>query len=114
MRIWLKACIGLLAFFLVAAPAGLAHAAPIDDAKAAGLVGEQPDGYLGAVKPPNDATKALIQQINGERRVHYEKIAKKRGTEVAAVAALAGKKLVGKAGKGEFVRKPDGEWVQVK
>ena len=114
MRIWLKACIGLLAFFLVAAPAGLAHAAPIDDAKAAGLVGEQPDGYLGAVKPPSDATKALIEQINGQRRAHYKKIAEKRGAQVAAVAALAGQKLVAKAGKGEYVRQPDGAWVQVK
>ncbi len=113
MGIWMKACIGLLAFFLVAAPAGYAHAAPIDDAKAAGLIGEQPDGYLGAVVKPNEATQELLKKINGERRAAYQKIAKKRGTKVAQVAALAGKKLVEKAESGHFVRKQDGSWIQV-
>jgi uncharacterized protein YdbL (DUF1318 family) len=100
----------LLAVGLGIAPA---QAGPLEDAKAAGLVGERIDGYLGVVDsgaPGN--VKSLVNQINAEREAKYAEIAKKQGAPVAAVAQIAGTKLIERAGKGEYVMGADGSWHQ--
>ena len=103
----------IAAFGLLAAP--VAHAGPLQDAKAAGQVGEQWDGYLGAVKAsPSAATKDLVKDINGKRKTAYAKIAKKNGTSVEAVAAITGEKSLKKAKTGEYVKAgPKADWKRV-
>ena len=56
--------------------------------------------------------KALVEEINQKRREKYATIAKKRGTSVKAVAALAGAKLVKNASPGEYVMTSSGKWSQ--
>ena len=91
------------------------HADDLAAAKARGDVGERPDGYVGAVRAgAPQSVRTLVADINGQRREHYEKIAKKNGTSTAAVAALAGKKLIERASPGEYVMDRQGRWVQVK
>ena len=86
-----------------------AHAGPLDDAKAAGLVGERADGYVGAVT--GDAgIQELIDEINAGRRAKYAEIAAKRGAPVDAVAAIAGKKLIERVPAGQYVMGGDGQW----
>lgn len=88
-----------------------ALAGPLEDAKAAGLVGERIDGYLGVVDsgaPGN--VKSLVNQINAERKAKYAEIADKQGAPVAAVAQIAGTKLIERAGRGEYVMGADGRW----
>lgn len=93
------------------AVAGTAFAGPLDDAKAAGLVGEKVDGYVGAVT--GDASvQGLIDQVNAGRKTKYAEIAAKRGAAVDAVAAIAGKKLVERTASGQFVMGNDGQWQQ--
>ena len=88
-------------------------AGPLEDARAAGAVGERPDGYVGAVDPsPTPAIQALVDDINAKRRAHYATIAKKNGTKIEAVSAVAGAKLIAKAGKGEMVMNAKGAWVK--
>jgi len=88
-----------------------AEAGPLDDAKAAGLVGEKADGYVGAVS--GDASvKGLIDQINQGRRAKYAEIASKRGAPVDAVAAIAGKMLVERTPSGQFVMGGGGQWTK--
>ena len=88
-----------------------AYAGPLDDAKAAGLVGEMADGYVGAVT--GDASvQALINEVNSGRKAKYAEIAGKRGAPVEAVAAIAGKKLIERAGTGQFVMGNDGQWTK--
>lgn len=102
------------AFFLLLG-LGCAHTAAaigLDAAKAQGLVGETPTGYLAPVKAPSPEVKALVERINGERRARYEAIARKNGIEVSAVEKLAGKKAIEKTPPGQFVRTPGGQWVQ--
>jgi uncharacterized protein YdbL (DUF1318 family) len=102
----------LLQVVLVAATLGLAPTAlsvwPVQTAlaadalataKASGLVGEQPDGYLGLVKADApDATIAMVDEINAKRRAEYEKIAGQTSTTVEAVGAVTFEKLL-KSGK---------------
>jgi uncharacterized protein YdbL (DUF1318 family) len=102
----------LLVFALLAVPAGVALADPLADAKRAGSVGERPDGYLGVVGNASAEVTALVQDINGKRRQKYGAIAKKNGTSVDAVAALAGAKLVQNAAPGEYVMTSAGNWVR--
>ncbi|MED5431894.1 MAG: YdbL family protein, partial [Pseudomonadota bacterium] len=55
-----------------------AYALDLDGAKGQGLVGEQPDGYLGVVKATPQAVE-LVSDINAKRRDAYERIARQNG-----------------------------------
>lgn len=89
--------------------AGEAHAGPLDDAKAQGLIGERLDGYVGAVT--GDASvKALIDEVNAGRKAKYAEIAAKRGTPVEAVAQVAGEKLIERTPAGQYVMGSNGQW----
>lgn len=89
-----------------------AHASPLDDAKGAGEVGEQADGYLGIVHPPGSpAIQALVNSINAERRERYQAIADRNGITLAQVEALAGKKAIEKTESGRWIRLPDNGWI---
>ena len=90
-----------------------ALASTLDDARAAGTVGEQPDGYIGAVaaNPPADVL-ALVTEVNTKRRAAYQKIATDTGAPIEAVAARAAKKLLAKVPSGQYLRKPTGEWMK--
>ena len=99
------------ALALLIAPA--AHADTLDDAKAAGYVGERIDGMLGLVKSDAPADiKALVESVNAKRKQSYASIAKKNGTTVEAVAALAGKKAIAKTAPGNFIQDASGRWVK--
>jgi uncharacterized protein len=102
--------IALLCFGLFATQA---LAASLDQAKAAGQVGERIDGYLGVVdaNAPADV-RALVDQINAERQAKYKEIADKQGAPVAAVGQIAGKKLLERTPAGEYILGADGQWRQ--
>ncbi|WP_339136755.1 MAG: YdbL family protein [Candidatus Electrothrix sp. GW3-4] len=77
-------------------------------AKAQGLVGETPTGYLDVVKASPDAQQ-LIKDINAKRKAHYQQIAKKNKTPLSAVEKLAGQKAMEKTPAGQYV-KVGGKW----
>jgi uncharacterized protein YdbL (DUF1318 family) len=89
-----------------------AWASPLDDAKRAGQVGEQADGYVGVVPGAPKSAQALVDRINAGRAEHYGEIAAREGASPTAVAALAGQKLIARASPGEWVRDADGKWSQ--
>ena len=107
----------MLRLLTVAAALALAPlaalAGPLDDAKAAGLVGERVDGFLGIVPGSAPAeVRALVEEVNDKRRTKYQEVAKQRGVAMEAVAAIAGEKLVRRADRGTYVAGPDGRWKQ--
>jgi uncharacterized protein YdbL (DUF1318 family) len=77
-------------------------------AKAQGLVGEQPDGYLGVVKASADTT-TVVQLINNARRNEYQKLATANGLQLADVEVMAGQKALDKTQSGHFILR-DGQW----
>lgn len=99
----------LLSMLLSLASAGIAQAGPLDDAKAQGLIGERADGYVGAVSAEADV-QALIDKVNAGRQAKYAEIAAKRGAPVAAVAAIAGKKLIERSPAGQYIMDSSGQW----
>jgi uncharacterized protein YdbL (DUF1318 family) len=85
----------------------------LDSAKSQGLVGEKADGFVGiVVADPTAPVAALVKQVNAKRATAYAGIAKQNGTSVDAVAALAGAKLIERAGKGQWVTDAQGNWRQ--
>ena len=101
-----KLLIGALVLFSTAA-----FALDLDTAKAQGLVGERPDGYLGVVHGGHAEAVALVNDINYKRRLVYEDIAAKRGIPLDAVEATAGAKAIEKTAPGNFILRAD-HWVR--
>ncbi|TVR99055.1 MAG: DUF1318 domain-containing protein [Rhodospirillales bacterium] len=107
----------LAAAAAVVTVAGLAAvpalAQTLDQAKAAGYVGERPDGYLGLVRADAPGwARDLVTRVNAERRARYAEVAQRTGASVRDVAIVAGQKLVSGAPSGHYVMTPQGTWVQ--
>jgi hypothetical protein len=110
MRTWLATGLAAAVFWLAIAAAAL----DLDAAKQRGLVGEQTDGYVAALETsPSGDVEQLVADVNQRRRASYEAIARKNGTDVKAVAALAAQKLVERAPAGAWIR-DGGQWYQKK
>jgi uncharacterized protein len=92
---------------------GVAAAGALDDAKAAGLVGERPDGFVGVVPSTVPLEVAqLVEEINAQRRAAYADIAAKNGTSVDAVGVLTAEKLYQRAQPGEYLMSKSGQWTR--
>lgn len=83
------------------------NATELSDAKSQGLVGEQPDGYLGVIVSSN-ATDTLVSTINAKRKSNYQSLATKNNLTLSQVEALAAKKAYSKTEAGHFI------WVKGK
>jgi uncharacterized protein YdbL (DUF1318 family) len=106
------------AFLLAAALALPAHAQAADavvaQARAAGQVGEQADGYLGY---PGGAVSADVRshvdQINLRRRALYTSRASQRNVSVNEMAAAVACEIFqGRVAVGERYRDESGQWRQ--
>ena len=84
--------------------------AALAQAKAQGLVGEQANGYLGAVQSNSEAND-IVKLINDARRAEYAKLAKQNSIAVADVEAMAGKKALERTSSGHYILL-DGNWVK--
>lgn len=100
-----------LALALALFAAAPAAAMSLDEAKAAGYVGERFDGYLGLVDPNAPAAaRALVEDVNARRRARYADIAQQRGVPVEAVGKLTAVRVINDAPRGTFVMGEDGRW----
>jgi uncharacterized protein YdbL (DUF1318 family) len=85
----------------------------LQDAKAQGLLGEQPNGYLGLVKANAPAeVKNLMADINAKRKQEYQSIAQRNHTQLNVVETLAGKKAIERTPPGQYIRLPSGQWTK--
>lgn len=79
-------------------------------ARAAGKIGEQPDGYLGIVGAADPALQDLVNDINIKRRAIYTEKAKENNATIEAYALTAGCQAIARTVPGEKYRAPDGSW----
>jgi uncharacterized protein YdbL (DUF1318 family) len=113
MTFKIKSLLASLLAVLVLAFAVPAMADPLDDARAAGQIGERPDGYVGAVSANAPANiKSLVQSTNAKRLAVYTDIAQKQGVPVEQVGALTAEKLIAKLPGGWYYMNSSGGWVQ--
>jgi uncharacterized protein YdbL (DUF1318 family) len=108
---WLRAAAAVLCLALTAS---IAHADALDDARAKGLLGERPDGYVDVVNPNAGADiVSLKEQINAQRRKIYQQLAGEKGVPVEEVGALAAEKTISQKLKpGMYYMNSSGQWVQ--
>lgn len=81
-----------------------------EGARAAGLIGEQPDGYLGFVTAPTDEVRKLVSDLNIKRKDAYTRNAP-AGSTIEQFAFVTGCNLILNTKPGEKYRTPDGKWL---
>ena len=108
---WFRAAAAVLCLALASTAA---QADPLNDARAAGLLGERPDGYVDVVTAnPTADIVSLKEQINAERRKIYQQLAGEKGVPVEDVGALAAEKTIAqKLQPGMYYMDNSGQWVQ--
>ncbi|WP_395945346.1 DUF1318 domain-containing protein [Brevundimonas sp.] len=91
-----------------------AQKALIDQAKAAGNVGEQADGYVGFRNATSDAAlRAAVDATNAGRRAAYARSAADAGTSAdVAGARMFESQLLPRIQSGQWYRNAQGQWVQ--
>ncbi len=87
-----------------------AAAQSLDAMKAQGYVGERPDGLLGVVGSPPPEIQSVVRDINDRRLTQYQEIARRTGTSLPAVQAVAGQKAIAQSPPGTFVLDGTGKW----
>lgn len=79
-------------------------------ARAAGLVGEKPNGYLGIVGNPTPELQAIVDDnYNSRRRVYTQRALELRRT-LDEYAITAGCLAISRTQPGERYQAPDGTW----
>jgi uncharacterized protein YdbL (DUF1318 family) len=100
----------LTTLVLAAAPVS---AGALDDARKAGQVGEQANGYVALVNPDaTAAVKALVQDINARRKTKYAELSKENNVPIAAIESQMGEKLIQNAAGGTYVQNAAGQWTK--
>lgn len=110
----------LFGAFLFAAALALPARAQANDpvvaqARAAGQVGEQADGYLGVAPgaPVSADVRSHVDQINIRRRALYTSRAEQRSVSVNEMAAAVACEIFqGRIAVGERYRDQNGQWRQ--
>lgn len=103
----IAAALGLAASTAALAQRDPAYAA----ARAAGQVGEQPDGYLGIVGGATPELRAIVNNINIQRKKAYTDGAA-NGATVEQFAFVSGCRLIAATQPGEMYQTPAGGWVK--
>ena len=99
----------LLAALALAMPA-VAQTPAVDAARAAGVVGERYDGYIGISGAASGAVRSQVATINIRRRSLYSNLAARRGASPQEVGITAGCQLLARVGVGEAYMLSDGAW----
>lgn len=100
----------LAAAALTATPALAQRDPAYAAARAAGQVGEQPDGYLGIVGTATPELRALVNNLNIQRKKQYTAQAAS-GSTVQQMAFVTGCNLILRTEPGEKYQTPDGRWL---
>lgn len=89
---------------------GAALAQDYASAKAAGLIGEKPDGYVAVVGAGTAELRRIVDDINIKRKAVYADKAQAQHATVEEYAFTTGCRLIAQAQPGEKYQAPDGAW----
>jgi uncharacterized protein YdbL (DUF1318 family) len=99
----------LIVALLAAAPAS-AQTPAVDAARAAGVIGERYDGYIGVAGPALSAVRSQVARINIQRRSLYSRLASSKGVSPQDVGITAGCQILARVDIGEAYMWADGAW----
>jgi uncharacterized protein YdbL (DUF1318 family) len=104
-----KFAAAVLGVVLMATPAAAERDPAYAQARAAGQVGEKPDGYLGVVTG-GSAIAAMVDDINIKRKAAYTREAQLAGATIEQFTFTTGCRLIAATRPGEKYQSPDGSW----
>ena len=104
-----KLMMAALAAAMMTGPAIAQRDPAYAQARAEGKIGEQPDGYLGIVGEATPQLKALVSNINIQRKKIYTESAPS-GATIEQFAFTSGCNLILKTVAGEKYQTPSGQW----
>ena len=86
----------------------------VNAAKAAGIMGEQADGYLGirVEAQATDAMRTAMAQINAGRADLYRQAGTQTGTSAAAAGASSFTQRFNDIPSGQWYRDSSGSWIR--
>jgi uncharacterized protein YdbL (DUF1318 family) len=99
----------VLVLALLAVPAA-AQTPAVDAARAAGVVGERFDGYMGFAGAPSEAVRAQVSSINIRRRALYSNLGARKGASPSEVGVTAACQLLARVPVGGAYMLGDGVW----
>ena len=100
-----------VAAILVSLPGRPAVALTLGEARAQGLVGELPNGYI-ATRRNGPGVTGLVESVNRQRRQRYRQISAETNAPMAAVEQQAGQALIRRLPSGGWYMNPQNQWVQ--
>ena len=109
-RAMLAGIAALAALGLAAGPAHAERDPAYAAARAAGQVGEKPDGLLGIVGAADPALQRLVNDINIKRKAVYAEKAVENKTTPEAYGIASGCIAIAATKPGEKYMAPDGSW----
>ena len=87
----------------------------LHEAKAACLVVERNDGYLGyVVPPPSDEVKILVKEVNNKRKAKFAQTARNNNLKTEQVAFRFYQLAVEETKPGHFYQDKAGKWIKKK
>lgn len=108
---WAGLAVAALALVPLASAARAAAESPaVASARAAGIVGERFDGYLGFVVAPAPALRKQVDAINIRRRALYIDLGNRRGVSPQEVGIAAACQILPRLGVGAAYLLSDGVW----
>lgn len=93
--------------------AGAAWADALTDARAAGYIGERPDGYVALVdnNAPGWAAQ-LVNEINAQRRAAFQNVANQTGAPIDQVGIRAAQRIYSEVPPGTYLLSQSGSWYR--
>ncbi|MEW4466622.1 YdbL family protein [Parasphingorhabdus sp. JC815] len=101
---------GLALTAIVTAPVMAQRDPAYAAARASGVIGEKPDGFLGYVTSPSASVKAMVEDLNIKRKAAYTRKAQETNSTVEQFAFTSGCNLIMRTTAGEKYQAPDGSW----
>jgi uncharacterized protein YdbL (DUF1318 family) len=102
--------LAIAATLMALAPAVAAQSPAVEAARAAGLIGERYDGWVGIAGPVSPVVRSQVARINIQRRALYSSLAARKSVSPQDVGITAGCELLGRVGVGEAYLLPDRAW----
>ena len=87
-------------------------ASELSDAKQAGLIGEQANGYIGFVTAVSNDIKSLVKSVNSKRKARYMKIAKDKKLPLSEVTKIGGAQAIAKTKRGNYIMRAGSGWTK--
>lgn len=100
----------VLASGLIASPALADRDPAYAAARAAGKIGERPNGKLGIVGEPTRELQRIVDEVNIQRGKVYADKARENNVTPEAYALTTGCQLIARTLPGEKYQAPDGKW----